>query len=103
MTFSEIPLGPSPRKLQITLASVSYQLVTRWCDPISTWVLNILDANGNDILDGIPLVTGLDLLDQFGYLLFGGELIAQTDNAKDSPPTLANLGSTGHLYFATTP
>lgn len=103
MTFSEIPLGPVPRKLSITLAGIVYQLRTFWCDPQSAWVLNIADANGKDIVNGIPLVTGLDLLDQFGYLLFGGQLIAQTDNAKDVPPTLASLGSSGHLYFATTP
>lgn len=100
-TPSEIPLGPAPRRLSITLAGVSYQLRTRWCDPMAAWALDILDANGVDVLDGIPLVTGVDLLEQFGYKNFGGQLIAQTDNAKDSPPTLDNLGTTGHLYFVT--
>lgn len=103
MTPSEIPLGPAPRLLAITLGGVAYQLLTRWCAPANCWVVDIMDSNGNDVLDGIPLVTGVDLLDQFGYLGFGGQLIAQTDHAKDSPPTFANLGTTGHLYYVTNP
>ncbi len=100
-TPREIPLGPAPRRLTITLAGVVWQLRTRWCDPQAAWVIDFLDVNGADLLDGVPLVTGVDLLEQFAHLDFGGQLIAQTDHEKDAPPTLANLGSTGHLYFVT--
>lgn len=99
MTPFEIPLGPAPRKQAITLAGVAYTLRTRWCDPVKSWVLDILDVNEAPVLQGLPLVTGVDLLDQFAYLGVGGQLIAQTDHDKDSPPTFSNLGSTGHLYF----
>jgi hypothetical protein len=48
-------------------------------------------------------VPGIDLLEQFGYLNFGGELRVETDFDKNAPPTSANLGSQSHLYFVTTP
>ena len=66
-------------------------------------MLDIADINGAAILSGLPIITGTDLLEQFGYLNFGGQLIAQTDFAVDLPPTYENLGQTGHLYWVTAP
>jgi hypothetical protein len=45
------------------------------------------------------LVTGADLLEQFGYLDLGGAFIVQTDHDIDAVPTFANLGTAGRLYF----
>ena len=63
------------------------------------WVLDIADASGNDILSGLPLVTGADLLAQYGYLGFGGGLWVQTASAPDAPPTFDNLGDDGQVYW----
>jgi len=71
-------------------------VVWNWVN--ASWIINIADPSGNPILSGIPMVTGVDLLEQFGYLNFGFQLIAQTDNAPDVVPTFADLGTTGHLY-----
>ena len=49
------------------------------------------------------MVTGVDLLEQFGYLSFGFALVAQTDNAPDVVPTFETLGQTSHLYAITNP
>jgi hypothetical protein len=81
------------------MGGVQYQLTVRWNNVNQAWTLDIADVNGNPILDGIPIVTGVDLLEQFGYLNFGGQLIAQTDNDANAVPTLANLGTGGNLYF----
>ncbi len=43
------------------------------------YVLDIADANGKPIVQGIPFVTGADLLAQYAYLGIGGQLIVQTD------------------------
>jgi predicted Zn-dependent protease with MMP-like domain len=99
----EIPLTAAPQQLLISLANVTYQLTVKWNDEASVWVLDIADSSGNGILNGIPLVTGTDLLGQFAYLGLGGSLVAQTDSDLTSPPTFTNLGDTGHLYFVTTP
>jgi hypothetical protein len=49
------------------------------------------------------MVTGADLLEQFGYLGLNFALVAQTDNSPDTVPTFDNLGTTGHLYAITNP
>lgn len=98
-TANEIPLLPTPQTLSITLGGTSYNLLFYWCQPSQCWVMDIFDVGGNAILCGSPLITGADLLAQFAYLMFGGELIVQTDHDTDAVPTFTNLGSTGHLYF----
>ena len=94
-----VPLIPDFQKFTITLVGVTYQFTVRWCVPSDCWVLDIADLNAQPIISGIPLVTGCDLLGQYGYLNLGGQLIVQTDSDLDAVPTLANLGSQGNLYF----
>jgi hypothetical protein len=98
-TAYEIPLTTSPQSLSVSLGGTLYQLVVKWNSISSNWNLDLSDNNGNLILGGIPLVCGLDLLQQFAYLDLGGSLYAQTDHSPNSPPTFTNLGVTGHLYF----
>lgn len=94
-----IPLIQSNQTLTISLAGISYNLRVVWNNIAQSWTLDILDKNNNAIVTGIPIVTGADLLEQFGYLNFGGRLIAQTDNDPNAIPTFANLGLTGNLFF----
>jgi hypothetical protein len=99
MTPYEIPLTPEPQKLSLQLAGVSYGLRLQWNDPADCWMLDLLDSTGTLLVGAIPVVTGVDLLGQYGYLGIGGALIAQTDFAADAVPTLENLGVEGRLYF----
>lgn len=94
-----IPLQPTNQNFAITLAGVQYQVTVRWNDANQAWTLDIADSNGNAIVSGIAVVTGVDLLAPYKYLNFGGELIAQTTNDVDAVPNFSNLGSTGNLYF----
>jgi uncharacterized protein DUF6983 len=102
-TAYEIPLSAVPQDFSIDLGSTTYQLTVTYNGISEVWVLDIADVSGNPILQGIQIVTGCDLLEQYGYLNFEGQLIAQTDHDPDAPPTQTNLGTTGHLYFVTTP
>lgn len=96
----EIPTLPViPSRRQVSLGGTTYALVTNWCDPMQAWTLEIDDIDGNRILSGVPLVTGGDLLAQYGYLGLPGLLIAQCDWDYQTPPSLDNLGTTGHLYY----
>jgi len=97
-TNYEIPLSPQAQNFTIMLVGVAYQFTLTWNVINATWMVNIADSSGNPIVSSIPLVTGVDLLEQYGYLDFGFQLIVQTDNAPDVVPTYANLGTTGHLY-----
>lgn len=95
----EIPLSPEPQTFQIALAGVTYTLTLKWNVPANCWVLDIEDQDGIQMISGIPLVTGSDLLEQYAYLGFGGTLTAETDHDTCAPPTYDNLGTTGHVYF----
>lgn len=99
MTPYRMPLLATPQTLSITLAGVVYNLNVYWCRQASAWILDIADSANRPLLNGVPLVTGADLLAQYGYLGFGGQLIAQTDHNALLPPTFDNLGSAGNLYF----
>ena len=102
MAVQEIPLSPNPQTFGITLANVAYQVTVIWRDAaFGGWVVDIADDQGNPIIQGIPLITGADLLEQYAYLGLGGSLIVQTDHDVDAVPTYANLGQTSHLYFVT--
>lgn len=98
MQTFEIPLSSQPQTFNVTLVGVEYSFALQWRDTANGgWFLDIADVNGNALLSGIPLVTGVDLLAQFKYMAFGFELWVQTD-AADAPPTFTNLGSESHLY-----
>lgn len=96
----EIPLSSYPQQFGIQLGGVGYVLRLTWCWPIQVWMLDIY--NGTTLvpmLQGRPLVTGADLLEQFAYMGINGQLVVQTDHDTLAMPTFSNLGSLSHLYF----
>lgn len=101
--FYPIPLQPgTPQTFSISLGGVQYQLSLRYRnDPagLGGWVLDIDDQNGNELLYGVPLVTGADLLAQQRHLGFNGGLYVQTNDNPDAVPTFENLGSNAVLYW----
>ncbi len=100
----EIPLQAYPQTLSIMLGGVTYQLTLQYRNSaIGGWVLDIADSASTPILQGIPLVTGVDLLAQYRYLGFGGALYVQTNSDPDAVPTFENLGADGKLYWVTNP
>lgn len=101
-TVSQIPLAAgTAQTLSVSLNSVIYNLTLTWNVPAQSWLLNIADGNGNDLLDGLPLVTGCDLLAQYAYVGIGGSLYVMTAGEGDSVPNFTNLGTQGNLYFVT--
>jgi hypothetical protein len=100
VTVFEIPLIPVPQQLQISLAGVNYMLSVSWCWPIQCWIMDIAAADtGVAILQGIPLVTGADLLAQYRYLGIPAQMIVQTDHDTLAQPTFDNLGQLSHLFY----
>jgi hypothetical protein len=104
MAVFEIPTRPGqPQHQTISLAGVRYNLDLYWDVPAGLWMLNIADRNNVTILNGLPLVTGVDLLEQYQYLGIGGALVVQSDFDWRTTPTFDNLGRYGHFYFIPTP
>ena len=95
----EIPLSPQAQTFSIQLGGVGYKVRIYWGGLQGCWLIDLLQGSGAPLVQGIPVVTGIDLLAQYAYLGIGGSLIAQTDNNADAVPTFANLGQTGRLYF----
>lgn len=98
-TAYEIPLKASAQNFTIAFPNATYEVTVKWNVFANCWVIDFLDNNGNEVLTGVPLVTGVDLLAQFPDLNFGGQLIVQTDHDTDAVPTFDNLGDTGHVYL----
>ncbi|GLQ96481.1 phage baseplate plug family protein [Dyella mobilis] len=101
MNGFEIPLAGVSTTFQTTILNVVYTLTLQWRNAAGLWFLDIADASANPIVSGLPLVTGADLLEQYGYLEFGFELWVQSDVNPDDLPTYENLGTSSHLYVVT--
>ena len=101
--FYEIPLNGNAQQFYITLAGVTYRMLLMWRESLwGGWFLDINDLSNNPLVQGIPLVTGADLLEQYPDLNIGGSMYVVSDGDPDATPTFDNLGTTSHLYFAVT-
>lgn len=101
-TIFQLPLQNTPQTFTITLSSIIYTftLIYRNVDQ-GGWILDIGDENNVPILQGIPLVTGVNLLAKYPYLGFVGGLFVQTTTDPNAVPTFTNIGIDGQLYYVT--
>jgi len=98
----EIPLSAEPQLFLINLVGKQYYFRVWWNDAISTWHLDILLSDKAPLINGIPLITGTDLLGQYEHLGIGGSLFVCSDTeSPDDLPTFQNLGIDSKLYFST--
>jgi hypothetical protein len=101
-TTVELPLRGGPQTLGFMLKAMQYRAKLSWNAIAECWILDIADNTDTPIINGIALVTGADLLEQFQYLNFGGMLYVINDIAPvDAVPGWNDLGQTGHVYFTT--
>jgi hypothetical protein len=63
------------------------------------WCLDIMDSSGGDLIKGVPLITGADLLAQYRYLGLASLYVGCDDPANET--TEADLGINSHLYAVT--
>ncbi len=99
MSVLEIPLAPYPQKMTIELSGVVYSLTFKWNEPMQCWVVDFATPAGVTVLTGIPIVTGVDLVEQFEYLQLGGGVQAVSDTVATDVPTFENLGVSSHVYW----
>lgn len=97
----EIPLSPQSQVFNIVLSGTTYRLTFKWnTDPFGGgWFMDIANSSSVPLIQGIPLVTGADLLAQFEYVGIAGQLIVQTDHNTDAVPTYVNLGISSHVFY----
>ena len=98
-----VPLqAGTPQTFSIQLGGITYQMMLLYRNDTSGlggWTVDIADDSGNAIVQGIPLVTGADLLAQYKHLGFTGALFVKTTADPDAVPTFENLGADGQLYW----
>lgn len=102
MAFYEIPLQPTNQNIRISILNVTYIIRTYYCDRENgCWVIDISKSDGTALVQGIPLVTGADLLGQYEYLGLGFGLMFASDGDIDAVSGFNDLGVSGHLYVVT--
>lgn len=100
--FFKIPLLGTPERFRITLSGIDYWIKVTYKNVTDGgWVMDISDSTGNSLVNGIPLVTGVNLLAQYPHLGFKGRMWIQTDYDPDAVPTFTNLGSSAKLFWVT--
>ncbi|MBC8950257.1 hypothetical protein [Xenorhabdus sp. TS4] len=97
MNIVEIPLHAKNQRFDIQLGGVNYRMQLQ-CRDCAGWILDIMHPNGEPIVLGIPLVSGVDLLEPHRYLGFKGSLIFVCDTPQNKTNG-EELGSSNRLYF----
>lgn len=107
-TVSEIPTKQGrPFSESCSWNFMTYYLQFKWNIPAQCWVLDISDnTTGAPILMGVALVTGCDVLEQFGYLEVAANAAMEVLTSgpfvsPDTVPNFTNLGVDGHVYVLT--
>lgn len=95
----EIPLSPGSQNFKVTLNKVEYGMSLLWNNHDTTWILNISNNKGIQILSGIPLVPNVDLLGQFRHMGFVGKLVAVSLENKSASPGYWDIGSSSKLLY----
>lgn len=96
----QFPLRKGPQKFSVQLGANEYQVSLAYAAaPDGGWTLTIADLAGKTLLAGVMVTSGEDIMQQFAYLGIPGAIYAATDNDADIPPTFANLGVEGQLFY----
>lgn len=101
MNIFLVPLENIPKDFVITVGDRDLNVICKWNDSLDAgWMIDIRDDISNtNIICGIPLVTGVDLLEQYEYLGLGVGLVVYTNGNANAIPTLDNLGVDSNLYL----
>lgn len=107
MAWCEIPLDNTPfctRTFKLTLdggdRNVYIKLYLRYHDLCDVWTARISDnSTGEVLVDNMPLVPGINLLGQYGYLDIGSAYIVKSADTDLMQPDNNTLGTTWLLIW----
>ncbi|CDH32528.1 phage baseplate plug protein [Xenorhabdus bovienii] len=95
--FTGSPLIAGSQQFDIQLGGINYRMQLQWRD-CAGWILDIMHPNSEPIVTGIPLVYGVDILEQHSYLGFTGSLIFHCNDPTNETKG-EELGKSNRLYF----
>jgi hypothetical protein len=96
----QLPFTNDPaQQVTVQLGTVKYDFTVRWNDRARTWCLDMLDHNSQSpIVQGVPLVLGLDLLQPLALVGVGSLVVNDEDNSGlDAGPD--DLGGRVNVYW----
>lgn len=100
-----VPLTTSPNQtftstIPVNGGKIKFNFFLRYNTEQKCWEMDIRDKNKNPLVVSVPLVCGLNILEQYDYLNIGSAYIAKTDsNLTTDRPNEYNLGSTFILLW----
>lgn len=95
MALHEIPLINTNQQFNVRLGSVIYKL--RLIYRLDTWFLDISDSAGRLMLAALPMVQGVNLLDQHQHLIKGGLFVLNSNT--DESQSFNDLGVKIQLFW----
>lgn len=84
---------------RITLAAVRYTLELRYNIRMARWILNIMNANGDPILMGAPLLIQRRLTQYPARGLPPGDMFVVDNSGKGTQPTLSSFLTDHQLIY----
>lgn len=102
MSVLSIPFFSDPSWLAtVTLEGISYVMQFDFNQRAYSWYMSIADADGNDIYNGVKLVTGFQLLKKCkDPRAPPGVLLVQSSTSDQSPPGQYDLIAGGRCMLA---
>nr|WP_242452421.1 hypothetical protein [Morganella morganii] len=97
MNTIEIPVSIKNQQLDIRLGGKYYRIrlvYRQFCG----WVADMMDQAGTEIFTGVPLVSGMDILEPYRYMGFNGSLIFVCDETAGEL-SFSEFGRKNRLYF----
>lgn len=101
-TVYEIPINQDNgnQEFDVVLGAKMFKLVLLYNSRLDRWVMNIKETDGTDIITGILLVTGIDLISQYATAdKPQGKLCCYSSDDPTYDPDYETLGKTNILYF----
>jgi hypothetical protein len=95
--YYTIPVTNEPDQNFICTVPVNGQNITlrfrlRYNTQGGYWWLTLADKNGNVLVDGVPLLTGQNILEQYQYLNIGSAYVVKTGSSPLDSPDEQSLG-----------
>lgn len=102
MTFFTVPINNQLpwQTFKITLSSVVYTLEFRYNTRMQRWMMDIDDASGNPILEGVPCLVLRDLIGQYRTLAVPvGTFFVTDDTGQDLQPEQFDFGIQNTIWY----
>lgn len=102
MSVLEIQFNGLPASDQtLQMDGAFFGLSTRWNSRAQSWYIDLSDADGNVLVGGVRLVTGVPLLNRFGARgnFPAGALVAVDTSGEGLPASYTDLGTRVRLFY----